>query len=169
MSLTTSDEASAKAIRHANLPPPLCKRLAASKWILLASLLSLVTLLLTARSYLVIQSDLGAWGCRMSWMSPNYVRLAGPSGLGLKGLKRKYALWLYREGGLQPDVQVSLACVPSRLQLIPCALTSASRHARLVYSWQLGIFQASAVHCLFRCTSVSRRKPTVRLGNWVHR
>lgn len=40
-------------------------------------------------------------------MSPNYVRLTGPSGPGLRGLERKYGLWLYREGGLQPDVQVS--------------------------------------------------------------
>lgn len=54
----------------------------------------------------------------MSWMSPNYVRLSGPSGLGLKGLERKYALWLYREGGLQSDVRVSHRQGQSGLQLM---------------------------------------------------
>jgi hypothetical protein len=42
----------------------------------------------------------------MSWMSPNYVRLEGPTGPNVKGLDRKYTVWLYKEGGLQPDLLV---------------------------------------------------------------
>ena len=103
----TPDETSANAIGHASPKPPPRKRLAASKWIFLAGFFSFVTLYWITSSYLGIQADLGRWGCRMSWMSPNYVRLTGPFGSGLRGLERKYGLWLYREGGLQPDVQVS--------------------------------------------------------------
>ncbi|KAJ9105254.1 hypothetical protein QFC21_001620 [Naganishia friedmannii] len=73
-------------------------------WVILAGCVSVLCAYLTISSYLQNQVDLGAWGCRMSWMSPNYVRLDGPSGLELKGLNAKYALWLYREGGLQTDL-----------------------------------------------------------------
>jgi hypothetical protein len=49
-------------------------------------------------------------------MSPNYVRLDGPNGHDVKGLDRKYALWLYREGGLQMDFKVAFIprCMPWR-------------------------------------------------------
>jgi hypothetical protein len=96
-----------------NPAPRLRNRLAASKWIVLATFLSLLTLYATVHSYLQNQDELGRWGCRMSWMSPNYVRLDGPQGAEVKGLERKYALWLYREGGLQPDLQVR-ACSDDR-------------------------------------------------------
>ncbi len=51
------------------------------------------------------RNDLGRWGCGMSWMSPGYVRVPvripdRPS------LERKYNLFLYREGGLSPTVNV---------------------------------------------------------------
>lgn len=115
------DDGTAQTIAHISPGPRLRKRLAASKWIALATLLSLVTLYGTVHSYLQNQRDLGRWGCRMSWMSPNYVRLEGPTGPDVKGLDRKYALWLYREGGLQPDLQVR-ACSDvdaDRADLIP--------------------------------------------------
>ncbi|GHJ84302.1 hypothetical protein NliqN6_0704 [Naganishia liquefaciens] len=105
MSTPLSSEVSVGVGGQAGPASPLRKSLAASKWIILASLLSFVTVYWTTCSYLDIQADLGRWGCRMSWMSPNYVRLAGPSGSAVRGLERKYGLWLYREGGLQSDVQ----------------------------------------------------------------
>jgi hypothetical protein len=61
---------------------------------------------LYARSYTAVNKELGTWGCRMSWMAPNYIRMDGPEVE--SGLSRKYGVYLYREGGLQDDVRVSL-------------------------------------------------------------
>ena len=118
MSTPLSNEVSVGVGGQAGPASPLRKSLAASKWIILASLLSFVTVYWTTCSYLDIQADLGRWGCRMSWMSPNYVRLAGPSGSAVRGLERKYGLWLYREGGLQSDVQVKTQAATTPASLI---------------------------------------------------
>ena len=68
--------------------------------------LSLSIAYLIFRSYTALQLDLGTWGCRMSWMSPNYVKMDGPRREGMGGLEDKYGLWLYREGGLQGHLEV---------------------------------------------------------------
>ncbi|KAJ9120760.1 hypothetical protein QFC22_002692 [Naganishia vaughanmartiniae] len=80
-------------------------RFLTSAWVILAGCVSVICAYLTVSAYLENQVDLDTWGCRMSWMSPNYVRLDGPGGRDLKRLDRKYALWLYREGGLQSDLK----------------------------------------------------------------
>jgi hypothetical protein len=53
-----------------------------------------------------VSSGLATWGCGMSWMSPGYVKLDGPSDV--NGLERKYSVWWYREGGIDSPV-VSIA------------------------------------------------------------
>jgi glycosylphosphatidylinositol deacylase len=76
-------------------------------------LLNLVTAIAVCLAYLIWQSytslqlELGTWGCRMSWMSPNYIKMDGPRAEGMGGLENKYSLWLYREGGLQGHIKVS--------------------------------------------------------------
>ena len=71
-------------------------------------ILSLLLIFVYARSYTYLHKELGTWGCRMSWMAPNYVKMDGPEVEG--GLSRKYGVYLYREGGLQGDVRVSSSC-----------------------------------------------------------
>jgi hypothetical protein len=63
---------------------------------------------LYARSYNSLNKELGTWGCRMSWMAPNYIKMDGPEG-DLGGLERKYGVYLYREGGLQGDAKVRMS------------------------------------------------------------
>lgn len=77
--------------------PP--RKLYTSLWLI--TFLSLGIAYQIFRSYTVLQSELGTWGCRMSWMSPNYIKMDGPRREGMGGLEDKYGLWLYREGGLQ--------------------------------------------------------------------
>lgn len=72
----------------------------------LIAFLSLSIAYLIFRSYTALQLDLGTWGCRMSWMSPNYIKMDGPRREGMGGLEDKYGLWLYREGGLQGHLEV---------------------------------------------------------------
>lgn len=72
----------------------------------LITFLSLSIAYLIFRSYTALQLDLGTWGCRMSWMSPNYIKMDGPRREGMGGLEDKYGLWLYREGGLQGHLEV---------------------------------------------------------------
>ena len=82
------------------------RKLHTSLWLIL--LLSLSIIYTIFRSHSTLQLDLGTWGCRMSWMSPNYIKMDGPRREGMGGLEDKYSLWLYREGGLQGRVEVRL-------------------------------------------------------------
>jgi hypothetical protein len=87
--------------------PPQPARTHLSSLVLLITLTTL-TLLLSlfyARSYTTLHDQLGTWGCRMSWMSPNWVEMK-VDGPGLADLEGKYGVYLYREGGLQVDSKV---------------------------------------------------------------
>ena len=93
----TPNPSTTSSTRHSSRKAVLCPTL--------LLIVSLGLFALYARSYTYLNQDLGTWGCRMSWMAPNYVKMDGPeveSGLG-----RKYGVFLYREGGLQGDIRVS--------------------------------------------------------------
>lgn len=74
---------------------------------LFLSFLALIFGYMALSSYKRNERELGSWGCRMSWMSPNYFRMDGPTGGDVGGLDKKYGLWLYREGGIQQHTKVS--------------------------------------------------------------
>lgn len=67
---------------------------------LLMAFITAIFAYMTYTSFKRNQRELGHWGCRMSWMNPNYIKMDGPTGGDVGNLGTKYGLYLYREGGM---------------------------------------------------------------------
>ncbi len=84
-----------------------------------------------------LSSGLATWGCGMSWMSPGYLRMDGPTNVG--GLERKYSVWWYREGGIDSsEVRVD--------HLSQASYSPSSNNTRCLPSTAQSESSTSAVH-----------------------
>lgn len=69
-------------------------------------LLSAALLVVLPVSYIDSVRNVSPQGCRMSWMSPSYIR-QDAFNASWTPLARRYSLWLYREVGWEPNEQVN--------------------------------------------------------------